>query len=165
MHSHKKLLNIAALRPGRNGGNPQAANDVTFTAAIDGTAQCYVQLLPEGFDSSREHHVLIALHGHGSDRWQYVRDPRDECRAARDFADKWNMIFVSPDYRAKTSWMGPKAEADLAQIIAKLRRDYRVGRVFLAGGSMGGSAALTFAARHPDQVAGVSSEARDDSVC
>jgi hypothetical protein len=25
------------------------------------------------------------------------------------------MIFVSPDYRAKTSWMGPKAEADMVQ--------------------------------------------------
>ena len=29
---------------------------------------------------------LIALHGHGSDRWQYIKDPRDECRVARDVA-------------------------------------------------------------------------------
>lgn len=135
-----------------------ATNEVTFTAAIDGTPQCYVRMLPEGFDPAKEYHVLIALHGHGSDRWQYVRDPRDECRAARDMADRRRMIFISPDYRAKTSWMGPKAEADLAQIIQQLRREYRVGRVFLVGGSMGGSAALTFAALRPGLVAGVCSE-------
>jgi pimeloyl-ACP methyl ester carboxylesterase len=135
-----------------------ATNEVAFAAAIDGTPQGYVQMLPEGFEPSKDYHVLIALHGHGSDRWQYVRDQRDECRAARDMADKWKMIFISPDYRAKTSWMGPKAEADLVQIIARLRREYRVGRVFLVGGSMGGSAALTFAALHPDLVAGVCSE-------
>jgi dipeptidyl aminopeptidase/acylaminoacyl peptidase len=33
-----------------------------------------------------------------------------------------------------------------------------VGKVFLVGGSMGGSAALTFAALHPDLIAGVSSQ-------
>ena len=135
-----------------------ATNEVTFTAALDGTLQAYVPILPEGFDSSQEHDVLIALHGHGSDRWQYVRDPRDECRATRDMAGKRNMVFISPDYRAKTSWMGPKAEADLVQIIEQLRRQYRVGRVFLVGGSMGGSAALTFGALHPDLIAGICSE-------
>ena len=68
------------------------------------------------------------------------------------------MIFISPDYRAKTSWMGPKAEADLVQIIEKLQCKYRVDRVFLVGGSMGGTSVLTFAALHPDLVAGVSSQ-------
>ena len=132
--------------------------DVAFTAAIDRTEQRYVEMLPSGFDALKEHHVLIALHGHGSDRWQYVRQPRGECSGARAVADKYQMIFIAPDYRAKTSWMGPKAEADLVQIIAKLRREYRVGRVFLVGGSMGGTSVLTFAALHPDLVAGVSSQ-------
>ncbi|MBI4580702.1 MAG: alpha/beta fold hydrolase, partial [Planctomycetes bacterium] len=86
---------------------------------------------------------------------QYITNPRDECRVARDVAAAHRMILVSPDYRAKTSWMGPKAEADLVQIIGDLRREYRVGRAFMVGGSMGASAALTFAALHPDLVAGV----------
>jgi pimeloyl-ACP methyl ester carboxylesterase len=70
----------------------------------------------------------------------------------RDVALEHSMIYVSPDYRAATSWMGPKAEADVVQIINGPKRAYRVGRVFVCGGSMGGSSALTFTALHPDLV-------------
>ncbi len=131
--------------------------DVSFTAQCDSTEQKYVLLFPRAFSSDKPHDVLIALHGHGSDRWQFVRDGRDECRAARDFAAKHNMLYVSPDYRAKTSWMGPKAEADVAQIIGELKRTYRVARVFLCGASMGGTSCLTFAALHPELIDGVAS--------
>lgn len=135
-----------------------APRDVAFTAAVDGTEQRYVEMLPAEFDPAREHDVLIALHGHGSDRWQYVRQSRGECSGARAVADTHRMIFISPDYRAKTSWMGPKAEADVVQIIDMLRREHRVGRVFLVGASMGGTGVLTFAALHPKLVAGVCSQ-------
>ena len=131
--------------------------DVVFKAACDGTEQRYVLVLPEAFEADAAHDLLIALHGHGSDRWQFVRDGRDECRATRDVAAEHRMIFVSPDYRARTSWMGPKAEADVVQIIADLKRRFRVARVFLCGGSMGGTASLTFAALHPDLIDGVAS--------
>ncbi len=67
------------------------------------------------------------------------------------------MLYVSPDYRAKTSWMGPKAEADVVQIIQDLKRTYRVSRVFLCGASMGGAASLTFAVLHPELLDGVAS--------
>ena len=138
-------------------GDPPPPDDIAFQADIDQTEQRFVQLLPAEFQSDKTHDVLIALHGHGSDRWQFVRDARDECRAARDVAAKHQMIYVSPDYRAKTSWMGPKAEADLVQIIRDLKKRQRVGRVFVTGGSMGGTAALTFAALHPVLIAGVAS--------
>lgn len=136
---------------------PNRVSDVTFTAACDGSEQNYVLVLPAKFAQDVERDVLIALHGHGSDRWQFVKSDRDECRAARDVAAAHQMIYVSPDYRAKTSWMGPKAEADLVQIIAELKSAYRVRRVFLTGASMGGSACLTFTALHPELIAGVAS--------
>lgn len=129
--------------------------DVAFTARVDHTTQYYIEKLPPAFNKAAPHDALIALHGHGSDRKQYASDPRDECRAARDIAAGHDMIFISPDYRAKTSWMGPAAEADLLQIIAELRAKRRVSRIFLTGGSMGGSSALTFTALHPDLIAGV----------
>lgn len=134
-----------------------AVQDVTFVAKCDGTTQHYVLMLPDGFEPKRPHDVLIALHGHGSDRWQFAKDPRDECRVARDVAAEHGMIFISPDYRAKTSWMGPKAEADTVQIIDDIKHRYSIGRVLICGGSMGGTACLTFAARHPELIDGVAS--------
>ena len=133
-------------------GPPQ---DVSFVARSDGSTQHYVLLLPVGFRADQPHHLLVALHGHGSDRWQYIKQARDECRVARDVAAEHQMVLVSPDYRAKTSWMGPKAEGDLVQILDELKARFRIGKVFLCGGSMGGSSALTFAALHPELLHGV----------
>ncbi len=129
--------------------------DVVFTSKLDQTLQRYVIVLPEEFDARAAHSLMIALHGHGSDRWQFVKEGRDECRAARDAATAEKMIFVSPDYRARTSWMGPAAEADLLQLLDELRAKYRIARVLLTGGSMGGTGALTFAALHPQDIDGV----------
>lgn len=132
-----------------------AAEDVVFRADVDGSDQRYMRILPRDFQPRETYDLLIALHGHGSDRRQFVTQSRDECRAARDFAARQRMIFISPDYRAPTSWMGPKAEADLVQIIAETKRSYVIGRVIVSGGSMGGTSALAFAALHPELVDGV----------
>ena len=123
-----------------------------FTAACDGSEQKYVVVMPDRFQRDRPVSVLIALHGHGSDRWQFVRQERGECRAVRDVAAANGSLLVSPDYRATTSWMGPQAEADVVQIIQATKQQFQVERVILCGGSMGGTAALTFAALHPDLI-------------
>jgi pimeloyl-ACP methyl ester carboxylesterase len=129
--------------------------DVAMVAGCDRSTQRYVIVYPQDFQPGRTSDVLVALHGHGSDRWQYVRDPRDECRSARDAAAAHRMLFVSPDYRARTSWMGPKAEGDMLQILAELKGRFKIGKVIFCGGSMGGSSVLTFAALHPELVDGV----------
>jgi len=131
--------------------------DMAFTAICDGSTQHYVQLLPSDFDVQNQYDIVIALHGHGSDRWQYATGTRDEIRATRDAAANHNMIMICPDYRATTSWMGPAAEADMVQIIQDLRSRYNVGKTIVTGASMGGASSLTFTALHPDLVDGVCS--------
>ena len=135
----------------------QSPQDISFTAASDGSIEKYVLLLPQNFNNETSHSLMIALHGHGSDRWQFATGTIAESRAARDVALKYNMIYISPDYRAKTSWMGPKAETDLIQIISELKETYRIDRVILVGASMGGSSSLTFTAIHPELIQGVAS--------
>ncbi len=149
------LLVGLALIPWIQAEEPAPGTDVSFKAQIDGTEQRYILKLPAGFKKEDRHDILIALHGHGSDRWQFAKHPLAEGQAARNIAAKYSMLYVSPDYRAKTSWMGPKAEADMVQIIGDLKTEYRVGRVFICGGSMGGTSALTFAALHPELIDGV----------
>jgi pimeloyl-ACP methyl ester carboxylesterase len=133
----------------------QKIEDVPFTAKCDNSEQRYVVIYPEGFQADQPHDLLIALHGHGSDRWQFAKGDFDEARAAREAASSRRMLFVSPDYRATTSWMGPKAEADVVQIIAELKSKFKIGKTILCGGSMGGSSALSFAALHPELLDGV----------
>jgi len=131
------------------------AEDCVFRARVDGTEQRYVILTPPAFSADRPTSILIALHGHGSDRWQFIRQARGECRATRDIAAEHQMVLVSPDYRATTSWMGPKAEADMVQLVQILKTRFKVKRVVLSGGSMGGTGALTFTALHPELIDGV----------
>jgi pimeloyl-ACP methyl ester carboxylesterase len=132
-----------------------AYQDVAFTADVDKTTQHYVLMPPPGFRADEPHDLLIGLHGATSDRWQVVKDPRDECRALRDVARKHGMLVLAPDYRAATSWMGPAAEADVLQIVEDYRKRYKPERVLFVGGSMGGASALTFAVLHPEAVDGV----------
>lgn len=141
--------------PGAAAADGTQIEDVAFKAKCDGTSQNYVLIYPEGFKPSEPHDLLIALHGHGSDRWQFAKTNIDEARAARDAAAARAMILVSPDYRATTSWMGPKAEADMVQIIAELKQRFKIGKVIISGASMGGSSSLTFAAIHPELIDGV----------
>lgn len=149
------LIAIGMAAVGTAQGAEPTSADVAFRAALDGTEQRYIRILPPNFDKEKPHDVLIGLHGHGSDRKQFAENSRDECRAARDVARKHNMIFLSPDYRAKTSWMGPAAEADMVQIIADVKQQYQVRHVIVSGGSMGGTSCLTFAGLHPELVDGV----------
>ena len=132
--------------------------DESFVSKLDNSKQQYIELLPDKFDAAKQHDLMIALHGHGSDRNQYAKDKRDECKGARDVAEKHNMIFVSPDYRAPTSWMGPKAEADVVQLLEELKKKYKIGKVIFVGGSMGGTSVLIFASLHPGLVDGVSAQ-------
>ena len=129
--------------------------DLVFRAELDGSDQRYVLMKPKTLSASPPRGVLIALHGHGSDRWQFVREGRGECRAARDAALKYGFLFVAPDYRASTSWMGPAATADVVQLLRELRKEHRVDHVVISGGSMGGTSAVAFTAMYPELIDGV----------
>jgi pimeloyl-ACP methyl ester carboxylesterase len=158
---HIAAMGLVGLLAGTSGAAAErwgAPRDLEFRSAADDSAQRYVELLPEPFDPAGEAHLLVVLHGHGSDRWQYVRQDRGECRGARDVALKHGMILLSPDYRAPDSWMGPAAEADLVQLLREVRKRHRIGQVVLGGGSMGGTSALIFAALHPELIDGVVSQ-------
>lgn len=99
-----RLIVVAAtILAALSGIQAQAADgfrppeDVEFVSDRDGSSQRYVVLVPETFDPGRPLDVLIALHGHGSDRWQFVKQDRAECRESRRVAAEAGMLFVSPD--------------------------------------------------------------------
>jgi pimeloyl-ACP methyl ester carboxylesterase len=133
-----------------------APRDVEFVAKADGSKQRYVELLPQDYSAGKPVTLMIFLHGHGSDRWQITQgDKWREIQAVCDCAARHKLILLSPDYRGKTSWMGPLAEADLVQVIQEQKAARTIRKVILAGGSMGGTSVLIFTALHPETVDGV----------
>jgi len=146
MKSSGKTKSLASAAPPR---------DVMFIARLDGSEQCYMEMLPDGFAPGAAHDLIIALHGHGADRTQFATGNGPEFKAFRDFAGERGMVAVSPDYRASASWMGPAAEADVVQIIDELKGRYKIGKVFMVGASMGGASTLTFASLHPQMLDGI----------
>jgi hypothetical protein len=94
-------------------------DDVSFISDYDKTRQKYVIMSPAADTSDKVLDMMVALHGYGSDRWQFIKDPRGECAACRDVAIENGMIYVSPDYRL-TNWMGLAAEADVVEIMSPL---------------------------------------------
>lgn len=149
---HWKWLFLCVLAGALAAAEPA---DIAFTSQADGTVQRYVLVLPDGFDTSRTHHLMAGLHSYGGDRRQFLDIKFPTVRAAVDAVARWRMIYVLPEYRGPRSWMGARAEADVAQIIQEVKQRYRIAKVFLCGTSMGGSAALTFTALHPELVDGL----------
>jgi hypothetical protein len=70
--------------------------DISFKAKLDGTEQYYVMIKPAGFNPELPVPILIALHGHGSDRFQFTKDQRDECRSARNAARRSGPFTAPP---------------------------------------------------------------------
>lgn len=147
-----KCLSLCVLECGLAWAAPR---EVSFTARVDGSEQRYVLALPEGYQAERTYHMMVGLHSFGGDRWQFLNTSYPTVRAAVDTVAKWKMVYVLPEYRGPRSWMGAKAEADVVQIIEEAKARFHTGKVFLCGTSMGGSAALTFTALHPELVDGV----------
>lgn len=49
-------------------GEPRR-EDASIVAQSDGSTQRYVVVVPDRFDPAVERPLMVALHGHGSDRW------------------------------------------------------------------------------------------------
>ncbi len=129
---------------------------VSFTSSFDESLQSFLikDFRPPGYADAPL--LAIWLHGAASHQEQGMTAGIYEDafgRLARALQRR-SAIYVCPEYRGG-SWMGPAAEEDLLQIIALCQKDSEPGKVLLIGGSMGGTSALIFAARHPRLVDGV----------
>ncbi len=83
---HAVAITVGGLAALQESVPTDSETDVAFISRLDGTEQRYVLWMPSGVMKPDGLAILVALHGHGSDRWQFIRDPRDECRALRDVA-------------------------------------------------------------------------------
>lgn len=121
-------------------GSIQTFLEKDFRADRTGTAPLVVVYL-HGAASHQDQGMTAGIYGGAFERW-------------RDTLQERQAIYICAEYRGG-SWMGPAAEADVAEIIRLSRERYQIRRIILTGGSMGGTAALIFASRFPELIDGV----------
>lgn len=134
-----------------------AAPDIierTFVSPWDGSSQTFLER--DFRTDGKGDLAFIFLHGAASHQDQGMTLGIYENafgRLAKEL-ERRQALYICPEYRGG-SWMGPAAEADVREILRGLQASGFEGKVILAGGSMGGTSALIFAARHPKLLNGV----------
>ncbi|MBA3442002.1 MAG: prolyl oligopeptidase family serine peptidase [Pyrinomonadaceae bacterium] len=121
-----------------------------YRSAEDNTLQPYRVYIPSSYDTSKTYPLIIALHGMGGDENSYFDSYRDG--AFKVPAEQRGYIVACPKGREPASMYRGAAERDVMDVIAEMKRAYRIDpdRVYLTGHSMGGFGTWAIAMNYPD---------------
>jgi len=114
-----------------------------YRCELDGTDQPYSAWLPRSYDPRGKWPLVIQLHGlGGSYRIGGVRREIEDC------------VVVAPDGRGATDYK-LWGELDIIRVLEDVKRRYSIDddRVYLYGGSMGGSGSWQLGVHFPDRFA------------
>jgi len=121
-----------------------------YRSKADGTLQPYRIFIPERYDGTRAALLVVALHGAGGDENDFFDGfPTAPLEAE---AQRRGFLVVCPKGRDPFSGYRGTAEQDVFDVLAEVRRQYRIdsGRIYLMGHSMGAYATWRLAKDHPD---------------
>ena len=150
----------AMLVAEKEGRDPFAARRGDFRKAyrstVDNSLQPYRIFVPASYDGSKSYPLVVALHGMGGDENSYF-DSRAYGGAFAKEAERRGYIAVCPKGRNPASMYAGPAETDVLDVIAEVRRAYRIdpGRIYLTGHSMGGFGTWSVAMSHPELFAAI----------
>jgi poly(3-hydroxybutyrate) depolymerase len=157
----------------RGGTDPFAGRTGDFERqyVLDGTTEImpYRVFVPSAYDGSKPLPIVVALHGLGNNEDSFFDSYQ---RRVPALAEKHGFLVVAPlGYRVDGfyGWgaataadpavkqVRERSEQDVLQVLARMRRDYRIDerRIYLLGHSMGAIGAWAIAAKHPALWAGV----------
>ena len=118
----------------------------TYRSPVDGTVQTYSVNVPGIYDPAVKWPLIVSMHGHG---WYnpFQGHPAPTYTGA---------ICLSPQGRGSTDYKD-LGEDDVLAAIECVKREFNVDpdRVYLTGGSMGGTGAYHIGVHYADQFAGI----------
>nr|AIT56387.1 esterase LC-Est1 [uncultured bacterium] len=121
-----------------------------YLSQVDNTLQPYRLYVPTTYDGTKAFPLVIALHGMGGDENSYFDSYQRGAFMIE--AENRGYIVACPKGRQPASmYVGP-AERDVMDVIAEVRRDYKIDpdRIYMTGHSMGGYGTWSIAMNHPD---------------
>ena len=120
-----------------------------YRSAVDNTLQPYRLLVPETYNGSKPAPLLVALHGMGGDENSMFDSYSGTLKRE---AEREGFVVAAPKGRDSASMYRGSAEQDVLDVIAEVRRDYKIdpNRIYLMGHSMGGYGTWSVAMAHPD---------------
>jgi predicted esterase len=135
-------------------GDPWAARKgdlhKAYRSAVDNTLQPYRVFIPSSYDGTKNYPLIIALHGMGGDENSYF----DQYQQGlfKTLAEQHGYLVACPKGRQSASMYVGTAEKDVMDVLAEMRRVYKVdgSRIYLTGHSMGGYGTWSLAMGHPD---------------
>lgn len=117
-----------------------------YWSPVDCTLQTYSVALPEGYRSETAYPLIVSLHGHG---WfgPYQGHPAPSFKGA---------FSLAPQGRGATDYMA-LGEDDVLSAIEEVCRDFTIDRdrIYLRGGSMGGTGSWHLGVHYADRFAGI----------
>jgi poly(3-hydroxybutyrate) depolymerase len=121
-----------------------------YRSAVDGTLQPYRVYVPTSYDASKEYPLVIALHGMGGNESSYFDGYQRGSFKVE--AEKRGYLVACPKGRLPASMYMGSAEKDVLDVVAEMRKAYRVdpSRIYLTGHSMGGFGTWSVAMDHPE---------------
>jgi predicted peptidase len=122
---------------------------LAYRSKVDNDLQPYRMFVPDSYDGSKATPLVVALHGMGGDE-NSMFDGYGKSLTVE--AGKKGFLVVAPKGRGPASMYRGTAEQDVMDVIAEVRRDYKVdpARIYLMGHSMGGYGTWSVAISHPD---------------
>jgi predicted esterase len=133
---------------------PVPVPDFNVNYYYEGALQDYAMHVPQSYDGSRATPLVVYLHGITGLPEEPFRNPT----GLVDAIDKKGWLFASALGRGDHFYQGgTPGDADVMEVIADVRRRYRVDpdRIYLMGHSMGGYGTNNVAMHHPDLFAAV----------
>ena len=121
-----------------------------YLSAVDQTIQPYRLFIPEAYSASKPNPLIVALHGMGGDENSMFE--LYGAGALKREAERLGFIVACPKGRDTASMYRGPAEQDVMDVLAEVRRDYKidVSRIYLMGHSMGGYGTWSVAMSHPE---------------
>jgi predicted esterase len=122
----------------------------SYRSALDNSLQPYRLYIPSIDDGRKPLPLIVLLHGMGGDENSMFDSYGNG--AFKTLAEKHGYIVVCPKGREPASmYRGPAAQ-DVLDVLADVRRAYKVdpNRIYLAGHSMGAYGTWSIAMEHPE---------------